>query len=115
MIRIAPLAAILAPLLVSAARADAPEGIPLFNGHDLTGWTAVLAEENIKPEQVWSVADGVLRCTGVPAGYLRTDAEYENYVLTVDWRWPGEGGNNGVLVHTGEPGALGIMNGSPVR
>lgn len=103
------LAAVLCSPLVAAARADAPEeGIKLFNGQDLSGWTAVLADENVQPEQVWSVADGVLRCTGVPAGYIRTDAEYENYVLTLDWRWPGEGGNNGVLVHTGEAGALGI-------
>src|SRR5687768_4149179 len=102
-------AAVLCSPLAASARADAPaEEIKLFNGQDLSGWTAVLAEENVPPEQVWSVAEGVLRCAGVPAGYIRTDADYENYVLTLEWRWPAEAGNNGVLVHTSEPGALGI-------
>jgi hypothetical protein len=34
--------------------------------------------------------------------------DFENYVLTVDWRWPDKGGNNGVLVHVTKPGALGV-------
>lgn len=108
MIRL-PLLLTAACCAVAVARAAPPaEAIPLFNGQDLTGWTAVLSDETVPPEQVWSAADGVLRCTGVPSGYIRTDAEYENYVLTLEWRWPGEAGNNGVLVHTGEPAALGI-------
>jgi hypothetical protein len=60
-------------------------------------------------EDVWSVKDGVLHCTGQPVGYLLTKKnDFENYVLTLEWRWPGKGGNNGVLVHVTEPGALGI-------
>jgi hypothetical protein len=60
-------------------------------------------------EDVWSVKDGVLRCTGTPAGYLFTkNNDYENYVLTAEWRWPDKGGNNGVLVHVTKPGALGV-------
>jgi len=55
-------------------------------------------------EDVWSVKDGILFCKGKPIGYLRTEGEYENYVLTLEWRWPG--GNNGVLVHTSTPNTL---------
>ena len=48
-------------------------------------------------------------CTGKPAGYLLTKKnDYENYVLTLEWRWPEKGGNNGVLVHVTTPGALGV-------
>ncbi|MBI4580760.1 MAG: DUF1080 domain-containing protein [Planctomycetes bacterium] len=85
--------------------------IQLFNGRDLEGWTAVLQEANVPMESVWAVQDGVLQCKGRPVGYLRTVRDdFENYVLTVDWRWPPgtPGGNNGVLVHTSTPGALGI-------
>ena len=80
----------------------------LFNSRDLTGWSAQ-PKENKATADTWSVKDGLLKCTGKPVGYLRTDRDdYENYVLTLEWRWPGGGGNNGVLVHTSTPGALGV-------
>lgn len=84
--------------------------IELFNGKDLTGWTCELSDTNVKPEEVWSVAEGVLVCKGNPVGYLRTEKEFENYSLTLEWRWPAgsQAGNSGVLLHTSEPGALGI-------
>ncbi len=95
-----------APLMAQAQ----PRGeISLFNGKDLSGWTHVSADPNTKMEDVWSVVDGTIVCTGKPAGYLRTKKEdFGNYRLTVDWRWKGNGGNNGVLVHATEPGALGV-------
>jgi hypothetical protein len=49
------------------------------------------------------VKDGLLYCTGVPNGYIRTVNDYSNYKLTVEWRWPGEAGNSGVLLHMSEP------------
>ncbi len=54
-----------------------------------------------KKENVWSVADGVLRCKGRPIGYLRTKEKYDNYILELQWRWPQgtkPGSNNGVLL-----------------
>jgi hypothetical protein len=83
--------------------------IRLFNGQNLEGWTFHLDDPKVPMAKVWSVTDGVLHCTGKPAGYLLTKKnDFENYVLTVEWRWPGKGGNNGVLVHVTEPGALGV-------
>jgi hypothetical protein len=87
----------------------AEELAALFNGKNLDGWTYHLADPKVKMEDVWSVNDGLLICKGKPTGYLLTKkSDYENYVLTLDWRWPGQGGNNGVLVHVTEPGALGV-------
>lgn len=81
----------------------------LFNGKDLTNWTWVTDKGDTKLDDVWSVKDGVLHCTGNPRGYIRTKNEdHQNYSLIVEWRWPGKGGNNGVLVHTSTPGALGV-------
>ncbi len=85
--------------------------IELFNGKDLSGWVPVLSQADADPAMTWSVADGILRCTGKPSGYIRTDRDdFENYKLTLQYRWPEgtEGGNNGVLVHTSDAGALGI-------
>jgi hypothetical protein len=89
--------------------AAAEEPIDLFNGHDLRGWTYHLADPKARMEDVWAAKDGVLFCKGRPAGYLLTKKnDFENYVLTLQWRWPEKGGNNGVLVHVTEPGALGV-------
>jgi hypothetical protein len=74
----------------------------LFNGKDLTGWKPFL-EKNADPAKTWSIADGVIRCVGQPMGYLLTEKEYGDYVLRVQWRWPGKGGNSGVFVHVSGP------------
>ncbi len=93
-----------------AALAGEAGTIALFNGKDFTGWTYVLRDSDAKLSDVWSVRDGAIICKGRPVGYLRTEKDFENYVLTLEWRWaPGsKGGNSGVLVHTSTPGAIGI-------
>jgi Domain of Unknown Function (DUF1080) len=94
-------------LTINTAMADEP--VPLFNGKDLSGWTYHLDKPKVRMEDVWSVKDGVLVCKGKPAGYLLTKKNnFENYVLTLEWRWPEKGGNNGVLVHVSKPGELGV-------
>jgi hypothetical protein len=109
MIRIARLGAMLAlfaalSLLPAAFSVAADEGTSLFNGKDLTGWKPFLdPKSTAKPEDVWSVKDGVLICKGKPNGYVITDKEYENYVLTLEWRWEGKKGNSGVLLHVTGP------------
>jgi len=80
-----------------------PKEIALFNGNDFTGWKLFIPDETVDVTTVWSVQDGVIHCTGVPTGYLRTEADYSNYQLHVEWRWPQEPGNSGILLHkTGE-------------
>ncbi len=68
--------------------------VPLFNGKDLEGWVNV----NCAPE-TWSVRDGLLHCSGVPYGFLRTDRMYENYVLELEYRHSTREGNSGLFVH----------------
>ena len=84
--------------------ADQPR--KLFNGKDLTGWKWSRQDE-VPVEKVWTVKDGVLRTSGNPAGYLYTDAKHKDYQLTLEWRFPEKGGNNGVLVHGSQPDVLG--------
>lgn len=73
--------------------------IALFNGQDLDGWTPVLAEPDADPAAVWSVRDGVLRCEGSLNGYIRTQQDYSDYALHLEWRWPDKPTNSGVLLH----------------
>ncbi|MCS7299988.1 MAG: DUF1080 domain-containing protein [Fimbriimonadales bacterium] len=72
----------------------------LFNGRDLSGWKAYLADPNAKMEDVWRVENGILICKGEPLGYIYTEQDYKNYVLRLEWRWaPGkQPGNSGVLL-----------------
>jgi 3-keto-disaccharide hydrolase len=96
-------------LAMAANHGAADDTTALFNGKDLSGWTYHLARPDVPMEDVWSVKDGVLVCKGKPAGYLLTKKnDYQNYVLTLEWRWPKQGGNNGVLVHVTKPGELGV-------
>lgn len=81
--------------------------IELFNGSDLSGWEYFLVDENAGMEDVWSVENGILVCLGDPRGYLCTENDYENFRLVVEWRWPDDPGNSGVLMRiTGEPAML---------
>ncbi|MBL8863433.1 MAG: DUF1080 domain-containing protein [Planctomycetes bacterium] len=81
------------------------EPLALFDGRDLSQWTYHLADPTARLEDVWSVADGVLRCAGNPIGYLKTRATYTNFVLELEWRFdPARGaGNSGVLLRRTGP------------
>jgi len=80
----------------------------LFNGKDLKGWTFDSIDPKISPQSVWSVSDGILICKGRPPGLMRTEKEFSNYELTVEWRWApgGKPGNSGVLIHATKPKEL---------
>lgn len=82
--------------------------ILLFNGSDLTGWHADVPEADDNPdiEPSFIVRDGLLVSKGTPLGHLITDAVYSNYRLVAEYRFPGEPGNCGVLVHCSTPRAL---------
>jgi len=71
------------------------EFVPLFNGHDLEGWINV----NCAAE-TWTVRDGMIICSGIPTGVLRTDRQYENYILELEWRHLKPGGNAGLFIHS---------------
>jgi hypothetical protein len=90
----------IAAALALAALAPQEEGFTkIFNGKDFTGWTHYLKDGTMKLEDVWSVdKDGVITCKGKPNGYIRTTADYKNFVLKLEWRWHEKPGNSGVFV-----------------
>jgi hypothetical protein len=68
-------------LFAFAPVAAADDGfVPLFNGKDLSGWVNV----NTAPGTFFA-KDGEIVTTGSPTGYLRTDRQYENFVLEFEW------------------------------
>jgi hypothetical protein len=52
---------------------------------------------NCAPD-TFTVADGVIRSSGVPTGIIRTERQYENFVLELEWRHLKAGGNAGLFV-----------------
>ena len=84
------------------------EPLPLFNGTDLTGWWVDVPDLDEDPELPASfvVRDGHLVSLGTPRGHLLTDNAYRDYRLEIEYRFPGEPGNGGVLVHASTPRAL---------
>lgn len=79
-----------------------------WNGVDLRGWHADVPDadggKDVAPSFV--VKDGLLVSNGKPEGHLISDASFRDYRLTIEWRWPGEPGNCGVLVHSTTPRRL---------
>jgi hypothetical protein len=76
-----------------AANLPVPQWRDLFNGKDLTGWVNVNTDED-----TWRVEDGILICSGKPIGVMRSDRQYENFILHVEWMHMEAGGNSGVFL-----------------
>ena len=77
-----------------AVRADEPMKFrPLFNGKDLTGWVNVNTDKD-----TYTVRDGMIRCSGHPIGVMRTDRQYENFILHIEWMHMEAGGNSGTFL-----------------
>lgn len=77
----------------SAQDADKLAFKPLFNGKNLKGWVDVNTSK-----ETWKVKDGTLICSGLPIGVMRTDRQYENFILEIEWKHMEAGGNSGVFI-----------------
>jgi len=45
----------------------------------------------------WKVNKEFFECTGKPNGYICTKKSYSNYIMTLEFRYPKQAGNTGVL------------------
>jgi hypothetical protein len=88
-----PSIALVIGALLPAAPQEVPQYKDLFNGKDLAGWVNV----NTKPE-TWKVQDGMLICSGHPIGVMRSEKQYENFMLHIEWMHLEAGGNSGVFI-----------------
>ncbi len=76
-----------------AADPDAEGFVPMFNGKDLSGWVPV----NVAPG-TFTMKDGVIHSTGVPTGVMRTERQYENFVVEMEWMHLKPKGNAGLFL-----------------
>ncbi|TXN34944.1 DUF1080 domain-containing protein [Flagellimonas hymeniacidonis] len=84
------------------------KAVSLFNGQDLSGWHVDVPEMDTIPNTInpFIIRTGMLVSLGTPRGHLITDDVYKDYRLEVEYRFAGEPGNCGVLVHASTPRAL---------
>jgi hypothetical protein len=100
---------LLVRLAVPAEEVITPDRIiPLFNGRDLSGWQADVPSRDTDPKapESFVVREGRLVSLGKPEGHLLTRQAYGNYRLEAEYRFPGKGGNCGILVHASRLRAL---------
>jgi hypothetical protein len=91
------------PMRPDLAKVRFGEPISLFNEHDLAGWHA----SNPTKKNGWSVREGVL-CNDTPKtdfgaygdyANLRTDADFNDFKLHIEYLLPAEiGGNSGIYL-----------------
>lgn len=82
----------------------------LFNGENLDGWYTFLRTKgrNNDPDKVFSVSNKMIRISGEEYGCITTEKEYENYRLTVEYKWGtktypprlNRAKDSGILVHS---------------
>jgi hypothetical protein len=100
---------LLAGLTISVAPASAqkpPAGFTaLFNGTDLTGWKVHAGDMKL-----WGAKNGILYCEKAGGGWLMTEKEYGDFVLTLEYRLT-KGANSGVALRAplkGDPAYQGM-------
>lgn len=114
---VACLATSLALLTVTVAQEVPPK--PRLTGDDVEillrefpkGWIHFSSQADTPLNATWQIAreqdankdakDSVLICLGKPDGYIRTEKEYENFELDLEWKYPADpNGNSGILLYT---------------
>jgi len=76
------LVAIHLPVVIAGEVRGAETGFtPLFNGKDLSGPVNV----NGAPS-TFTVRDSLIISTGIPTGVMRTENQYESFILELEWR-----------------------------
>jgi hypothetical protein len=95
--RICPTALLLAVCVCSAA-ADDKDGkfVDLFDGKTLDGW-------HVMNKAKFEAKDGVIQLRG-GSGWLRSDKEYEDFVLTLEVRWLKPRQDSGIFLRASKEG-----------
>jgi Domain of Unknown Function (DUF1080) len=108
--------AVAAGPLAGQLASEASEEIDLLPPENLQGWTRIPipAVDGLKPKQQWRLdaANQTLVCSGDGGHeWLRSDREFENFVLTLEWRFTPRGAdekryNSGIGVRLSKWGEI---------
>lgn len=101
---------------IANSLAAQPPPLKLFNGKNLEGWYTFLKDRgrDVDPKSVFTVKNRKIRISGEEWGCITTNDEFENYRLTIEFKWGKKtwgtrltkARDSGVLLHSqGEDGA----------
>ncbi len=94
-------------LFLSALKINAQE--PLITFGEEIQWYDINTENstNSKPinwfqvntdPETWRIENDILISTGLPIGVIRSEKEYENFIMHIEWKHMEAGGNSGTFV-----------------
>ncbi|HLT06143.1 MAG TPA: DUF1080 domain-containing protein [Cyclobacteriaceae bacterium] len=91
-------------------------GLNLFTA-DVVGEESPIKWFNVNTEvDTWSHQDSILVCKGLPIGVIRSEKQYENFIMHVEWRHMEAGGNSGTFVWSSAvPGDNSLPDGVEVQ
>ena len=72
-----------------AEKQNTVKTVKLFNGKNLDGWYTFIKGrgKNDDPKEVFTVSNGMIRISGEEYGCITSNDEFENYKITVDFKW----------------------------
>ena len=100
---------------------------PLFTFGEEIQWSDINTgnSTNAKPikwfqvntdEETWRIEDDILISTGLPIGVVRSEKEYENFIMHIEWKHMEAGGNSGTFVWSkADPGQGRLPDGVEVQ
>jgi len=100
---------------------------PLFKFGEETKFEKVIPGKKIKAKPVrwiqvnteddtWNLNKDILVCSGHPIGVIRSEKEYENFIMHIEWKHMEAGGNSGTFVWSNAmPGDNRLPNGVEVQ
>ena len=100
---------------------------PLFKFGDEVGIDKIIPGNKVKAESIqwiqvntetetWSTKGDELVCKGLPIGVIRSEKQYENFILHIEWKHMEAGGNSGTFVwSSAEPGENRLPDGVEVQ
>lgn len=90
-----------------SAGAKKEDSEDLLAGEFMTNWKLFSSDPQTDATTVWKViqelpdTERILICTGAPKGFAFTAADYSDFELSLEWRYPEDpSGNSGVLIYT---------------
>ncbi|MDE0916179.1 MAG: DUF1080 domain-containing protein, partial [Planctomycetota bacterium] len=103
------------PLLALAVspRADLP--VAHITGE---GWNELTLADFVNvngDENTWKEVDGVIQCSGTPVGGARTQKQYTNFEMVLEWKHETHAGNSGVFLWCPESAFTDLPPGSLPR
>jgi hypothetical protein len=108
-----PLATLPLLALAVSPRADLP--VAHITGE---GWSELTLADFVNvngDENTWKEVDGVIQCSGTPVGGARTQKQYTNFEMVLEWKHETHAGNSGVFLWCPESAFTDLPPGSLPR